>query len=108
MTLLIKEEEKYESLPTTINNEEFCEKISVILTEIFVETEKMTEKKITLFDAKTPAKISIRDYLQRIMKFTFCSQESVISAIIYLDKIFNWNEGLVLSENNAHRCFFFF
>lgn len=106
MTLMINEELKLPENPSSvpaITNDQLIENISQILTEILFETKKLLDQKQTCFDAKTVPSVSIKDYLKRLVKFTYCSQESVINALICLDRIFHLNIGIVLHDKNLHR-----
>ena len=81
-------------------------KISQILTEI-IEDNKETNiqeniSNRTNFFTKKKPKITILKYLERIIKHTGIEQGTLISSIIYLDKIAN-SKGILLNENNLHR-----
>ena len=56
----------------------------------------------TLFFAKKKPKISILKYLDRILKNTNLEPSTLISSVVYLDKIAN-TKGVLLNENNIHR-----
>ena len=88
---------------TIISTEQLIDNISQIFYEILIETAKISDRKVTIFDAKTQAAISIKDYLKRVFKFTHCSQESIVCSLIYLDRVFQLNFGLILHEKNLHR-----
>lgn len=91
-----------------ISDENLIESIGNILTEIAAENAKIIDKKISIFDSKTTPTISIKDYLKRLMKFTYCCQETLIVALIYLDRLFKQNPGLFPCDSNFHRSFNFF
>jgi len=56
----------------------------------------------TLFAGKTVPEISIENYLERIIKYTPCSPECYLIAIIYLDKLVQ-TQGLIINGMNVHR-----
>lgn len=47
--------------------------------------------------------ISIRDYLLRIEKYSRCSPECFVMALIYIDRFVNRNDGYKLTRCNIHR-----
>ncbi len=81
--------------------------MTLLINEDFKSQIITYDKKFTVFDAITVPSISFKDYLKRMIKFTYCSQESVICALIFLDRIFQLNIGFFLHEKNLHRFDFF-
>lgn len=70
------------------------------------ESIKQDEKKmknLTTFDALKIPTISLHDFLKRIINFTFCSAEILILALIYIDRLLEKNEEIILKERNIHR-----
>jgi hypothetical protein len=53
-----------------------------------------------IFDSKIVPNISISDYIQRIIKFSSCSMETIILACIYIDYL---SHRINLTEFNIHR-----
>ncbi|KMZ80188.1 cyclin2 like protein [Plasmodium vivax India VII] len=59
--------------------------------------------KITSFHASKVPDISIKNYVERIGKYTGCSNECFVLLIIYLDRIVKVNEDISLSLLCIHR-----
>ncbi|GAB66883.1 cyclin2 related protein, partial [Plasmodium cynomolgi strain B] len=59
--------------------------------------------KITSFHASKVPEISIKNYIQRIGKYTGCSNECFVLLIIYLDRIVKINTDITLSLLCIHR-----
>ena len=82
--------------------------ISSILTEIINENigeEKLTlrEQQITLpFFSKKIPNISIKSYLERILKYTKIADTTLILVLIYIDKLCEMN-NFIITSNNVHR-----
>ncbi|KAJ4461759.1 putative Crp/Fnr family transcriptional regulator [Paratrimastix pyriformis] len=56
------------------------------------------------FNALTPPEISIEAYLERLLKYMACSEECTILALIYIDRIIQFNnQSFVLTSLNIHR-----
>lgn len=86
--------------------------ISVTLMQLISENmqkdsykEKLNKQKKQIFTSKTIPKISISDYLLRITKYANVSDEILIIALIYLDKLCKKNK-LMLNSYNVHRLLF--
>jgi len=58
--------------------------------------------KATAFDAVAPPSIGIQEYLQRIVQYVQCSSQSVVFALIYIDRLID-NHSFVVTGLNAHR-----
>ena len=57
----------------------------------------------TIFNcAKTPA-ISLPDYLRRIAKFSQCSPESLVLAVIYVDRFQLASPEFFIGQQNVHK-----
>lgn len=54
------------------------------------------------FSSKYPTSIPIRDYIDRILKYTHIEESTMVIALIYLDKICATNR-ILIEENNIHR-----
>jgi len=54
------------------------------------------------FNAQTPPSISIEEYLLRIIRYTPCSPECFLLAVIYMDDIIR-NHNMLLTTLNVHR-----
>lgn len=57
---------------------------------------------VTKFHASRPPSISVQDYLQRINRYSSCSQEVFILALIYIDKLIK-ESTICLNNLNVHR-----
>ena len=86
-------------------------KISEILKQI---TEKNNEqsikkdpikKKHSILYSEVPPKISLYDYISRIQKYCFIEKNTIILALIYIDRICEIN-SLFLSNYNIHKILF--
>lgn len=58
---------------------------------------------VTKFHALRPPAISIEDYLQRISKYSGCSEECFILSLIYIDRLINQNQNLIVNSLCVHR-----
>lgn len=86
--------------------------ISAILGEIIDEnrqgesksgtTQFNKDKTRSIFDSKKIPKISISDYITRILKYSSIENNTLITALIYIDRLCDYNK-LVLTVNNIHR-----
>src|SRR4051794_21132908 len=70
--------------------------IALVLSEILKETDKSTDFYITVFHSKRVPGITIRDYLQRIVKCSKCSAESLIMALILIDRLTERNKKFII------------
>lgn len=61
---------------------------------------------ITSFDAMTKPSISLKDFMLRILKFAYCSNEILIMALIYIDRITMKNSWFESNEKKIHRSSF--
>lgn len=57
---------------------------------------------LTKFHALRAPNISIKDYLERIYKYSACSPECFILALVYIDRLIARN-GIALNSLNVHR-----
>jgi hypothetical protein len=79
------------------------ETISIVLEGLIRETDKHFDSTTTAFHAKMIPDIRIRDYLYRIVKCSECSTESLILALIYIDRLIEKNNGFLIKSLNIHR-----
>ncbi|CAD8052205.1 unnamed protein product [Paramecium primaurelia] len=77
--------------------------ISNILDEIIKETDVLELESNSIFHAITAPAISIYNYLQRINKYTHCSEQCFVIALIYLDRLQEKHANLVLNSHCIHR-----
>jgi len=61
--------------------------MSCILSELIEETGRCFKPNPSVFNCKTPPKISIKRYLERFEVYGRCSQECFVLALIYMDRI---------------------
>ena len=100
--------EKY-SLDVT-NTKEVIDILSGIYTGICHKNDEYcTENKrcINMFASLMPNRITIDDYLHRIMKFTLCSGRCFIISLIYIDRMIHQQEqqkkDMYLYSGTSHR-----
>ena len=78
--------------------------IANILEDLTTETSNLNFHQKCRFNCKTPPKISIRKYLQRIKNYCrHCSEECFILAMIYIDRITEYNPQFIITKFNIHR-----
>lgn len=58
---------------------------------------------LAVFHALQIPPISVADYLQRILKYSFCSPHCYVYALILIDRLICMNSGFKLSPYNVHR-----
>ena len=77
--------------------------IALILGAVLEKTDQIPDTLSTPFNGKSVPAISIKDYLARIMKRAECSDECLILALIYIDRMTERNNKLVIKSINIHR-----
>lgn len=60
---------------------------------------------VSSFHATTPPSISVAEYLQRMLKYMYCSDECYVLALIYLDRIRERAAWLEINSRSIHRLF---
>ena len=109
-SLIEKEEEKtkgriYDYIKLS---NKYIEIISEILDEIINENAALIneddnfESLINVFKCKKPPRISIKNYLKRLMKYSKIEPSTIIISLIYIDKICE-NSNIQLTNLNIHR-----
>lgn len=58
---------------------------------------------LTAFHSATPPPISIHDYLERLAKHFRCSDECLLLALVYIDRVVKNRPDFVFTTRNAHR-----
>jgi len=58
---------------------------------------------ITKFHALRPPGIPIEDYLLRILKYASCSPECFVLSLVYIDRLIQRNDNIILTQLNVHR-----
>ena len=82
--------------------------ISLLLTKIIEKNKtnpnykKLIKRQNKLFLSKKIPKISILEYLYRITKYTYIEKSTLISSLIYIDRLINENV-LFLTYYNVHK-----
>jgi len=102
-------ESKTHQEETQKNNNDLIEAISIILTMVLEENknlknykEKSMKQNKLIFTAKTVPKITIHDYLVRILKYSFIERNTLIISLIYTDRLCELSK-ITLSYYNIHR-----
>lgn len=78
-----------------------CERNDHFLSENKGHTEE--ENLVTRFHALRPPSINIKYYLQRIAKYSNCSEECFVLALIFIDRLIRANENFLVTSLNVHR-----
>lgn len=76
--------------------------LTIILTNI-VESNEGKECSATPFMVAVIPPISIEDYVARIVRYSMCSPEAYVLAIIYIDKYHRERETTCLNKQNIHK-----
>ena len=91
------------------NNKDLINAISAILTMVLEENKNIKNYKEILlkqnkniFTAKSIPKISISDYLVRILKYSFIERNTLIISLIYIDRLCEISK-ITLTYYNIHR-----
>ena len=85
-------------------NRKIIESISKTLQQLITETKKKIININSSFNCTIIPQISIYDYLNRIVKYTNIEQSTLISALIYIDRI--CQRGYLINEHNIHKLLF--
>ena len=87
-------------------------KISSILMELIYQNTlkndyefKLKNQKKSVFTSKFLPKISLSDFIRRIIKYTKISKSILICALIYIDRICKYKQ-YILTHYNTHRLYF--
>ena len=87
-------------------------KISSILMEIIYQNTlkndynlKLKNQKKSIFTSKFPPKISLSDFIRRIIKYSKISKSILVCALIYIDRICKYKQ-YILTYYNTHRLYF--
>lgn len=81
--------------------------VSQILHHASLASTGVDQSKIiaTPFDASRMPTISMQDYARRLQQGFRCSRESYILCLVYVERILERNDGLVVTASNVHRLF---
>ncbi|CAD8092441.1 unnamed protein product [Paramecium sonneborni] len=77
--------------------------IAKILEEILKETDQLGLQQVSAFHTSRVPSISIQSYIQRIAKYTHCNSVCFVFALIYLDKVQEMHQNLILNSHCIHR-----
>ncbi|KAG2389529.1 hypothetical protein C9374_014089 [Naegleria lovaniensis] len=84
---------------------EFVEAFSSVIHEISSQGDTIPAEaqQKTRFHTHQPPNISLSKYLDRIVKFAFCSAECYILSLVYMDRLVQSNPNFVISSLSIHR-----
>ena len=87
----------------TVAGESSVNVLACILTHVVAKYDNTGRiGPITKFHSQRPPSVSIYDYMQRIRKYSECSTEAFIHALIYIDRLIR-NTNIVVNSYNIHR-----
>jgi hypothetical protein len=83
----------------------FVPVIASVLTHLTQRNKdiSITSEKLKVFHSLKVPPIGISEYLQRIVKYAYCSSECFIFALIYLDRLITQNKNCHITLYNVHR-----
>lgn len=83
----------------------FVPVIASVLTHLTQRNKDITvtSEKLKVFHSLKVPPIGIAEYLQRIVKYAYCSPECFIFALIYLDRLITQNKNCHITLYNVHR-----
>jgi len=90
-------------------NEERRSKLVSVLSDVLIrlcernDSLTMRQSPVTRFHALRAPQITITSYLERIARYTNCSEECFVLALIYIDRLIKNNEDFLLVSLNVHR-----
>nr|CAG4710421.1 unnamed protein product [Naegleria fowleri] len=84
---------------------EFVEAFSSVIHEISSQGDTIPAEaqQKTRFHTHQPPNISLSKYLDRIVRFAFCSAECYILSLVYMDRLVQSNPNFVISSLSIHR-----
>jgi len=62
--------------------------------------------KVARFHSSTPPGLAISDYLKRIQKYFFCSDECFVIALVYIDRVSKTDPSMTVCDLTVHRLLF--
>eukprot|EP00494_Astrolonche_serrata_P022670 UN22927 len=79
--------------------------LAKVLTQLCVRNDGWREapSRMSKFHALHPPPITIEDYLERIAKYSCCSEECFVLALIYIDRLIQCNPAFLVNSLNVHR-----
>ena len=104
ISLAYTEDEPLSSASVVVlDTAEIITTVSAVLSEILKTTDRIPKTFRSVFDANQAPRVSMSSYLTRIVEGFKCSQECIILAMIYIDRITRSNTKLVIRSSNIHR-----
>ena len=90
--------------PTTFEftREHYIEALASLLSAMVASTADIPKTR-TLFHAKRAPKVSLYKYISRIVEYTKCSENCLLMALIYIDRISQKDKSFNLDALNVHR-----
>ncbi|CAD8187352.1 unnamed protein product [Paramecium octaurelia] len=77
--------------------------IAKVLEEIVKETDIIESPIQTVFHTNKKPQISIYKYIERIKMYSYCSNECFVLALIYIDRVQERNQDVVINSYCVHR-----
>jgi hypothetical protein len=98
-----KEEEGDKADEQDLNS--FIPVIASVLNHITQRNKEITctSEKLKVFHSLKVPPIGTSDYLNRIVKYAYCSPECFVFALIYLDRLITANKNCHITPFNVHR-----
>lgn len=101
-------EAKSEKIDVALAGDDFISGLGLVLTRWVEATSATTEtppstKRVTHFHSVRVPSMSIKDYLNRIHKYFFCSDECYVMGLVYIDRIGKIDPSLTVCELTVHR-----
>ena len=81
---------------------ELAETVAGVLAQVLAANSGRAHVK-SIFDSKKIPAISIPAYLQRIVKHGRLSAETLVVAVVYLDRLADADEAVVVDAHNVHK-----
>jgi len=82
---------------------ELAEIIGTVLGEILKRTDKIENTIGSVFDTKFPSRVSMPTYLTKLVENFKCSQEALILAMIYIDRLTVARPKFIIQSKNIHK-----
>jgi len=85
--------------------EKLVDVLSDVLNRLCERNNRFTPSNtpVTRFHALRPPQIAIKVYLERIAKYSNCSEECFVLALIYIDRLIRTNGSFLVNSYNVHR-----
>lgn len=83
-------------------NETLISQLATVFESLVIENEPKAPIK-SIFAAKQKPSISLKDYFTRLAKYSRCSAESLLIAVVYVDRFNERTENHFVTATNAHK-----